>query len=1223
MAIWNKGSKKAIFFIIFLTIVYALAGFLGLPVLTEKYLPDLASKELGRQVSFQNAAFNPFLLSCSLEGLDIKAKDKDNTFFSADKVYVRLGLSSIFRLAPVISQISVEKPVANITREKDGTFSFSDLMMSGSNDAMKTIPPIGSNNQMSIQAIPEFILKNVKISSGEVRFEDKLESVSHEMTDFSFILPYLSSKLDQRYEKAVMDIHFVLNQSKVDIYVQTTPFAEDLATRALIKTNDINVTHYLAYLPVPDDLNVKTVNVETDVEALFRKKKDTISLELQGKLDVLDLDLTDNLDMPIIGFKQLSLDILQSDVLSGRINLGNVALKTPVINISRDETGELNLLKLMEQSDSAVKPINGAKDKPMPALQLLLSAFDVEDATIVVKDLLNATPFETRISPTLVHFENVIIGESVKGSYSIALETESKEKIDSKGEFSVHPVMAKGTMNISDLLLNKYAPYYDQQANLKIENGKVSMTTDFDIEQTQEQINGVVKVSSFLIDSLVVLDRQSKEKMIDLPQIKVTDSLVDLGKHKVNTGSIKIEKGEIFLKRLKNGQFNLVNILQPGSNTKNNNQEARADQSPVLSESPVASIPEPTPPTWDATLPMFDLAGLQFHLKDITNQDPVDIELSNVIIKASDLMTMGDKKGDLSIQMDWNKNGRITLNGKVLPSKMLAAFDVNLDKIDIKSVQPYFTEAIKVVVTDGDVNTRGKLSLDMSDLSKPVIRFVGKSSVTRFVALDKLSAKDFFKAKSLYLSGLDICVFPIQVAAKDISLTDFYSRVSVSETGEVNLKSIFMNASAPDKLDPGKTDPNKTIKNNTEKKGSTSPPSNITPDIKVESVTLQGGEILFSDYLTQPNFTADMKELAGSVIGLSSKENTRAKLHLKGIHGQSSPLEIIGTINPLAQTKFADIDVSFKDIELSKFTPYAAKYLGYKIEKGKLILDLEYMINGQKLKSENRVRFDNFALGDSVDSKDATSLPVSLAIALLTNSDGQINLDLPVTGELDDPKFSFGAIIFKMIGNLILKVATSPFSIIGSMFGGGEELEYIDFEYGETNISPENLVKIDKLTQILEAKPSVKLEMQGIVNINLDAQKLRQKGFQDLIKAEKIKQMLAKGSKVTTLKDVTVSEEEMPIYIYLAYTKAQFPKPRNAAGGEKQIDVAEKKKLLITNIAVNKEDLRLLSIRRAENIKAYILSKNKIQKERIFILEPVHNQKDKNEKISRVKFILK
>jgi hypothetical protein len=367
-----------------------------------------------------------------------------------------------------------------------------------------------------------------------------------------------------------------------------------------------------------------------------------------------------------------------------------------------------------------------------------------------------------------------------------------------------------------------------------------------------------------------------------------------------------------------------------------------------------------------------------------------------------------------------------------------------------------------------------------------------------------------------------------------------------------------------------------------------------------------------------------MGQIAGSLTGLSSTQESRASLNLKGLHGNSSPLDIVGTVNPLAKEKFADIDISFKDIELTNFTPYSSRFLGYKIEKGKLILDLEYIVEGDTLRSENRVKFDQFTLGERVESKDAVSLPVGLAISLLKNREGEINLDLPVTGNLNDPEFKIGSIVMKMIGNLILKVVTSPFSIIGSMFGGGEELSYIEFGYGEAEIRDEDFKKVDTLAKILQEKPSVNLEILGIYDRLRDAEALREKGFMDQIKAMKLKQMTASGSSAGTLEQVVITQEEMEPYILTAYDQAQFPKPRDEAGGEKQIDLEEKKKLLMTQIDIGEDELRLLAINRSENIKAYLISTGMVEQERIFLLEPGGDEDGAgNETTGKVKFSLK
>ncbi len=1221
----NKIPKKTIVFILVFVLLYTVAGFIGVPILAKKYLPQQVSKLIDKEVSIKSATFNPFLFSASIQGIEIKSKDEKNHFFSADKIYTRIGLDSIVKMVPVISELGIENPKADIVRQDDGSIDGFDLNADLSSDEGKIVnaaTEIRPEKQaMTMDTLPEFIIKNVAISNGSIRFEDNVASATHQLTDLSFILPYLSSISDKQDEKIGMDLHFILNQSRVDLNLQTTPFAEMPSILALIKTSDIDLVQYLPYAPVPESMIIKSLGLNTDLQLLLSKKKQDFSLELQGTLNVLNFDLIDASDTPVVGFSKAAIDFLPSNILDKKINIRNVVLNSPQLNLIIDDQGYLNLSSLWPESKEA-DPQNDQADNSIdetsPEFILNLSRFDIHDATMDFQDLSKPTPFETRISSMTALFENIVINESFKTSYDIAFETEANEKINSSGQLNSNPLTAKGNLSISNLLLNKYAPYFEHQMGLDIQQGKMTVDTQFDLGKNQDAVGGKIDIPQFRMESLTLYDRQTKENILHLPKIDINSSQIDFDKKELNTGAINMQAGEIVLKRFKNGQLNIAKAFGVPSSPDS------------MKKAPVKASPD----SWGVYVPLLDLSGLNLHFEDDLYTDPVKINLSNLSIKTFEFKTFGDKQADVSIQSDWNQAGKIQIDGKIFAPSLQADLDIKLDQIDIKSLQPYFTDTVKVMVTNGNVNTQGRVSLDLHKKPVPFVRFKGQSSVTQFVCLDKQSAKDFFKAKSLFFSNLDVSAFPVKVAAKEISLTDFYSRVIVNENGQMNLNSIFKDSSDQSQLNQSqlnqgdskkavlKKDTSEEKKIVLKKDAAIKKDKDMSiPEIRVDSVTLQGGQIQFSDYLTKPNFTAEMKALAGSVTGLSSDERSRAKLHLKGIHGQSSPLEIIGSINPLAQTKFADIHVSFKDIELTNFTPYAAKYLGYKIEKGKLILDLEYLINGNTLKSENRVRFDNFALGKRVESKEATSMPVSLAISLLKNKDGQINLDLPVTGELDDPEFSFAGIVFKMIGNLIIKVATSPFAIIGSMFGGGEELEYLDFNPGETTIIPQHMEKLDKLKKILLDRPSIKLEIQGMVDSAKEAHILRERGFEDLIKAEKIKQMLATGSSANSLKEVTISQEEMPVYIYLAYAKASFPKPRNENDSEKQIDMVEKKKLLMTNVLIKKEDLRLLSIQRAQKVKAALLLESKINKERLFILEPTEISEDQNG--SQVKFSMK
>jgi hypothetical protein len=255
---------------------------------------------------------------------------------------------------------------------------------------------------------------------------------------------------------------------------------------------------------------------------------------------------------------------------------------------------------------------------------------------------------------------------------------------------------------------------------------------------------------------------------------------------------------------------------------------------------------------------------------------------------------------------------------------------------------------------------------------------------------------------------------------------------------------------------------------------------------------LQGGRIDVSDQSVNPEFSMSLSEMGGRVSDLSAEANTTADVELRGKLNEYTPLEITGKINPLREDLFVDLKARIKDLDLSSATPYSGKYVGYTIEKGKLSFDLYYLIAKRKLDSKNNIFIDQFTFGDKVESPKATKLPVKLAVALLKDRNGEIKLDLPVTGSLDDPKFSVWGVILKILVNLISKAATSPFSLLGAVFGGGEELSYVEFDYGRTVLTDLNVKKLDTLAKALQDRPSLKIDIEGHVDLEKDREGLKQ-----------------------------------------------------------------------------------------------------------------------------------
>jgi acylphosphatase len=617
------------------------------------------------------------------------------------------------------------------------------------------------------------------------------------------------------------------------------------------------------------------------------------------------------------------------------------------------------------------------------------------------------------------------------------------------------------------------------------------------------------------------------------------------------------------------------------------------------------------------------MTGGKISFSDFTPSEPVTMTAKNLDLKVEKISTAKNSKGKLSLSLLLNKKGTISTTGSIGIDPISAELKMDLKGIEIGSFQSYWADKVKITVTSGAFSTTGNLLLGSAGNQGFKINYRGNAALSNFASIDKANAEDFLKWESLSFNGLNVGTNPFLTDIKGISLTNFYSRVIMNAGGTLNLQEIL------EKGEPKIETPSPPV---TQEKTTTSAqkkvplsPKESSKNIKIGTITLQGGRIDFSDRSVNPEYSTRLTEIGGRVSGLSSEETTLADVDLRGKLDDHAPLEITGKINPLKEDLYVDLKVRFKDMELSPTTPYAGKYVGYTVEKGQLSLDLKYLIVKKKLESQNYIHLNQLTLGDKVESPHATKLPVKLAIALLKDRTGEIKLDIPVTGSLDDPKFSVWGIILKILINLLAKAATSPFSLLGALFGGGEELSFVEFDYGSTVIAEQNMKKIDTLVKALHDRPALKLDIEGHVDLEKDKDGLIQYLFNKKLKAQKLKEMVKNGQPAIAVDEVKIEPAEYEKYLKMAYKEEKFPKPSNFLGMAKDLPVPETEKLMLTHIEIKEGDLRNLASQRAMKVKDAILKSGQVEPERMFILEPKSLGPEKKEKVkdSRVDFKLK
>ncbi|MFC6521884.1 DUF748 domain-containing protein [Undibacterium arcticum] len=317
-------------------------------------------------------------------------------------------------------------------------------------------------------------------------------------------------------------------------------------------------------------------------------------------------------------------------------------------------------------------------------------------------------------------------------------------------------------------------------------------------------------------------------------------------------------------------------------------------------------------------------------------------------------------------------------------------------------------------------------------------------------------------------------------------------------------------------------------------------PSGKEALIRIGQTTLQGGNINFTDNFVKPNYSANLTNMGGSIGALSSRNPQPAAIDLRGRIDSDAPVQISGSLNPLFKPLFLDVKASAKNIELTRLTPYAAKYAGYAIDKGKLSMNVAYHIENDTLTAQNHLNLDQLTFGEKMDSPDATKLPVHLAVALLKNGRGEIDINLPVSGTLSDPQFSIGGIVFRLFMNLIAKAVTSPFALLSSAFGGGEELAYAEFTPGLATLTPATQTRLDTLTKALKDRPALRLDITGWVDPQADLEGIREAILSRKIRAMKRKDASNQNDDAES-DDLNVPEADKAHYLERIYKDESSP----------------------------------------------------------------------------------
>ena len=1185
----SRTRKVAIWVVSIFVALGVLLGLVAPPILRIKIAGALSEK-LHRNVSIEQIRINPYAMTATVRGFLMNERQSKATALSFDELYVNLQLQSLLRLAPVIKELRLSKPYINLARNDDYKYNFHDLI-----DEFTSGPPGGPT--------PRFALNNIQVIDGRIDFNDQPEQTKHSISSIHLGIPFVSSLPSYTDIFVRPSFSANINGAPVELGGQAKPFDPTHDSAIELDIDQLKINKYLEYSPVKLNFNVPSGELNGKIKAAFRTAKDKPSVfTIAGTLGLRKLAV-EQTGAPLLKLESLDVLIDAINIFANRATLKSIKAAGIELHVARNRDGSMNIAHLVSMPDKSIS--NEEKKESKPYLYEIADVL-IDSGTLYFEDQTSERSFKTRLDNLRFAVKGLTNEAEKQTDVEISFETDAKERFRHTGKLTLSPFAAQGKLDIEGLKPAGLAAYYQNAVALDIKEGSLDLSAGYTLQTRDDRSElKFTNVDANLQNLRLELPGQ-REPLWRIPSLVIKEGSVDVSGKTVLIGAVEAKGGSGYVQREKGGTLNYARIVKPQSSNAAPKEPAKTEQT-----------------EWKVEAKQIALDNFHINVDDRSAATPTKFVFSDVFGRIDNFSNAKNQPGKVRLRTRINKTGLLRLNGTAGTNPITAKLAVEGRDIDLLPLQPYLGDQVNFSLTGGRVSTKGTLSYD-SGSAPARANYQGGVEFNDVAAIEKSNNQDLFKWKVLGLDPLQFTSEPLQVRIEQVNLADFYSRVIIGPDGKINLQNLT-------------TKNEETRKEETPQQAAQPAATAATPAadtkpseqrVTIGKINLQRGNINFSDFLVKPNYSANLTDVQGTISEL--KPETPGDIDIKARLDQDAPVDINGKINPLGKELFLDIVADARDIEMNPFSPYSGKYVGYGIERGKLSFNVKYKLENRQLTAQNKIILNQLTFGEKIESPQATKLPVLLAVALLKDRNGVIDVELPISGSLDDPQFSVGGIVLRLVINLITRAVTAPFALLGSVFGGssnGEELSYVEFDSGRATLSEAAHNKIATLAKAMNNRPALKLELTGRTDPASDPEGLKRVAIERKVKAQKLKDLRGKADAPKSVDEVQVNGSEYPQYLKAAYGEESFPKPRNAIGLARNLPVSEMEKLMMQHTTISDDDLRQLANRRAEVARDAIVRTGQVGSERVSIAsaKPLSSEESAKvkAKLNRVDFSLR
>ncbi|MBJ2281550.1 DUF748 domain-containing protein [Pseudomonas sp. MF6767] len=889
-----------------------------------------------------------------------------------------------------------------------------------------------------------------------------------------------------------------------------------------------------------------------------------------------------------VGFERLYANLQIDSLWTRALHLADVQLDKPKTELLFDKSGQLNLAQLFKLPPSEPTPAD-PDAKPFP---LRIDSIKLAGGNLHFQDLRPSEPIEFLYDELDFELKNLSTLPDDNADMTLVAAGPEGGQIDWKGNFSLVPITSEGTLKVTDGKMKAWWPYVRDALPLVLEDGVLNFSTDYKFSLAKETelnlTNTAASIAPFAIKA------PDGRPLARLERLDVSETTVDLAKQQVIVGKIRSNKLETWAAREADGQLDWQKLFasQPSKPAKT--------PEPTAADAPSAQPAVPSKP-WQVLLKDVQLRNYQVHLADRQAKPAVALELGPLNVDVQNFDSLNQSPFALKVDTGLGKQGKIQATGEVNLNPVSAKLKVNTQDIDLRVAQAYISPFIRLELRSGMLGSN--LDVNLKSTEPLALQVTGRAQVDQLHTLDTLKTRDFLKWQRLVLEGVNY-QHGQSLSIDKVNLLQPYARFMINEDRTTNIDDLLI----PQPADSGSKSAAKPAASNDKPLG-----------IHIGQIAINDGSANFADFSLTPNFATAIQQLNGQIGTIDSRQAKPASVDIKGKVDRYAPVTIKGSVNPFDPMAALDIATSFKRVELTNLTPYSGKFAGFRIRKGRLNLDLHYVITKGQLKAENKVVVEQLQLGEKVDSSDAVDLPIRLAVALLKDSDGKISIELPVSGDLNNPQFSVMPIVWQTLRNLVVRAATAPFKFIGGLVtgGGSEDLGNVSFAAGSSELNKDAERALNTLAKALKERPALRLEIEGTAAASSDGPFLAAQRLEREYQYNYYKILQRRGDKVpaqASLLEVP-EKEKAPLLegIYRTRLKQQPPAEWKDLGSDERS--AKLKDGVIKFWSGSDVLLRQLGQDRASTIKDYLVDKGQLEDDRVYFIDAQLGQAEKDGRV--------